>query len=232
MAKFSELRAVATGDIVGSSDLPADRRRQLPDRLRSAYDAVQHTAPEALPYDLAITGGDGWQCYVRNPATALARLLHFWTLLYVQGLPSRMALVVDTVDFVSEEDLNESDGRAFRRSGRLLSSLDDERWFDCSLPDDSSEVHHVAVGSIGELIDLFFHEWTEAQAQAIAGMIGTIGTEREITQEKIAEQWTPEPVTRQAVNRHLKRAHWNRVERTVSRFEHLCHSLQAPTPDE
>jgi hypothetical protein len=232
MAEFSELRAVATGDIVGSSDLPADRRRQLPDCLRSAYDAVQHTAPEALPYDLAITGGDGWQCYVHDPAMALARLLHFWTLLYARGLPSRMALVVDTVDFVSEEDLNESDGRAFRRSGRLLSGLDDERWFDCSLPDESPEVHHVAVGSIGELIDLFFHEWTEAQVQAIAGMIGTIGTEREITQEKIAEQWTPEPVTRQAVNRHLKRAHWNRVERTVSRFEHLCHSLQAPTPDE
>ncbi len=111
MVELSKLHAVATGDIVESSDLPADRRRQLPDRLRSTYETVQQTAPEELPYELAITGGDGWQCYVRNPATALARLLHFWTLLYAQGLPSRMALVVDTVDFVSEEDLNESDGR-------------------------------------------------------------------------------------------------------------------------
>jgi hypothetical protein len=225
MVEFSELHAVATGDIVGSSDLPTDRRRQLPDHLRSAYDTVQQTAPGTLPYDLAITGGDGWQCYIHDPAMALARLLHFWTLLYVRGLPSRMALVVDTIDFVSEENLNESDGRAFRRSGRLLSSLDDERWFDCTLPDELSDVHHVAVGSIGELIDLFFHEWTEAQAQAVAEMVGAIGTEHEITQKKIAEQWTPEPVTRQAVNRHLKRAHWNRVERTASRFEHLCHSL-------
>ncbi|MCS4185609.1 hypothetical protein GGP48_000279 [Salinibacter ruber] len=232
MVELSKLHAVATGDIVESSDLPADRRRQLPDRLRSTYETVQQTAPEELPYELAITGGDGWQCYVRNPATALARLLHFWTLLYAQGLPSRMALVVDTVDFVSEEDLNESDGRAFRRSGRLLSSLNGERWFDGALPTDASEAHHVASEGIGELVDLFFHEWTEAQARAIAGMIGTIGTEREITQEKIAAQWTPEPVTRQAINRHLKRAHWNRVERTVTRFEHLCHSLQTPTLDE
>lgn len=230
MVEFSELHAVATGDIVGSSDLPADRRRQLPDRLRSAYDAVQQTAPKALPYDLAITGGDGWQCYVHDPAMALARLVHFWTLLYAQGLPSRMALVVDTINFVSAENLNESDSRAFRRSGRLLSQLDDERWFDCAIPDESSTAHYLATGSIGELIDFFFQQWTEAQAQAIAGMVGTIGTEHEITQEKIAEQWTPEPVTRQAVNHHLKRAHWNRVERTASRFEHLCHSLQAPTP--
>jgi hypothetical protein len=232
VVELSKLHAVATGDIVGSSDLPADRRRKLPDRLRSAYETVQQTAPEALPYDLAIAGGDGWQCYVHDPARALARLLHFWALLYAQGLPSRMALVIDTINFVSETNLSESDGRAFRRSGRLLSSLDDERWFDCILPDESSEVHHVAGGGIGELIDLFFHRWTEAQAQAVAGMVGAIGTEHKITQKKIAEQWMPEPITRQAVNRHLKRAHWNRVERTVSRFEHLCHSLQAPTPDE
>lgn len=222
MVDRSGLHAVATGDIIASSELSPEERRQLPDVLHREYGAIQQRAPEALPYELTITGGDGWQCYVDDPSTALAHILHLWTRLHTHGLRSRVALVVDTIDFISENGLNESDGAAFRRSGRLLSDLEaDDRWFACRLPDPASTLHQLAAESLSELTDHLLQTWTEAQAQAVAGMLAGVGSEQSVTQTEIAEHWEPEPVTRQTVNRHLKRAHWHRLERTLHRFEQL-----------
>lgn len=229
-----DFHAVARGDVIGSTELSAEDRRQLPEVLRSTYATVQRRAPGTLPYELAILGGDGWQCYVENPASSLARVLHLWALLFARGISSRMALAIDTIDFISDRDLNESDGRAFRRSGRALQGLEDERWFVCLLPDEAPSAYHLAAESISELTDHLLHQWTEAQAQAVAGMLESIGTEQTVTQQAIAEQWEPEPITRQTVNRHLKRAHWDRLERTLDRFDQLIESLSSSisSPDE
>ncbi len=219
-----DLHAVATGDIVASSELPAAERRRLPDTLRGAYAEVRALAPNALPHELVLTGGDGWQCYVRNPVHALPRVLHFCAILQASGLRSRCALAIDTVDFIDEDDLGASDGPAFRRSGRALSRLSDDQRTACLLPDVLSPVYHLAAEGLCELVDHLMQNWTEAQTRAVAGMLRSIGTDLSVTQSDIAEQWEPEPVTRQTVNRHLHRAHWPRLERTLSRFERLtCH---------
>lgn len=227
MLEPSGLHAVVTGDTVGSSDFPPDVRRHLPETLHSAYETIRQRDPASLPYDLAITGGDGWQWYIQNPHTALARVLHFWTLLFAREVSSRMILAVDTIDFLSEEDLNESDGPAFRRSGLQLSTLDEKARFECVLPKEASAAHHLAAESMSELVDHLLQQWTEAQAQAISGRISTVGAGDEITQQEIAENWSPEPITRQTVNRHLKRAHWDRLQRTLDRFETLVASLSS-----
>jgi len=219
------LHAVATGDVVGSSELPSAARRRLPEALRAIYAIVQEQTPDVLPYDLAITGGDGWQCYVDDPTQALARVLHFWTLLYADGLQSRFALAIDTIDFISDGNLNESDGPAFRRSGRALRNLSDRQWVACLLPETVPIVYQLAVDSTFDLIDHLLHQWTEAQAQAVGGMLQNAGTGGSVTQQAIAEQWDPEPVTRQTVNRHLQRAEWSRLERTLSRFERLIQEV-------
>lgn len=225
-----DLHAVGTGDVVGSSGLSASQRRRLPERLRSAYATVQGVDPDALPYDLAITGGDGWQCYVESPVDSLPRLLHFWALLRANGISCRMAVAIDTIDFISEGNVNESDGPAFRRSGRTLEDLPDDQQLACVLPEDAAPVHDLAIESISELIDHFLHQWTAAQAQAVAGIIKSVGTNHSVTQKRIAEEWTPSSVTRQTVNRHLKRAHWDRVERTLSRFTRLIRLLSDLRP--
>ena len=215
------LKAVATGDIVASTDLPSEVRRRLPDKLRETYADLRRDFGDELPHDLAISSGDSWQCFVEQPAMSLACILRFWALLHARGITSRMALAIDTVDFISEGGLNESDGPAFRRSGRGLQDLDDDRWFACLPPTDAPTTIRLAAESIAELVDHLLHDWTEAQARAVAGMLRTFGSDETVTQKSIAEQWQPEPITRQTVNRHLKRAHWDRLERTVTRFQQL-----------
>lgn len=222
---MSDLHAVATGDVIGSSELSVDERRHLPERLRAAYAKSREAAPDALPQDLAIMGGDGWQCYVEDPSQALPRVLHFWTHMCAEGLRSRFAIAVDTVDFISDGNLSESDGAAFRQSGRALETLDDDRWAVCVLPELGTITSSLAADSMFELVDLLLHEWTEAQAQAVAGMLQGVGTERSVTQQAVAEAWSPEPITRQSVNRHLQRAKWVRVERTASHFDQLIEMI-------
>lgn len=218
---MSDLHAVATGDVIGSSELSEDERRRLPERMRRAYMMAKEAAPNVLPYDLAVTGGDGWQCYVEDPSQALPRVLHFWAHLCADGLRSRFAVAVNTVDFISDGNLNASDGAAFRQSGRALEALDDTHWTTCVLPEGESITRALAADGMFELVDLLLHEWTEAQAQAVAGMLRGVGTERSVTQQAVADAWSPEPITRQSVNRHLQRAKWPRVERIASLFDQL-----------
>lgn len=222
---MQHLHAVATGDIVASSKLSASERRRLPKQLREAHSIVRDQDPELLPHPLAINRGDGWQCHIKEPAQALTRILQFWTLSCANGLRSRFALAIDRVDFISEGGLNESDGAAFRRSGRGLQALDSEKWTLCVLPEDIPSVHQLAANSIFDLIDHLMHQWTEAQAQAVARMLQGVGTEISVTQAAVAEQWNPEPITRQSVNRHLQRAHWSRLKRSLFRFEKLIDDI-------
>jgi hypothetical protein len=222
---MSQLRAVATGDVVASSELSISERRRLPNQLQDVYRTVQEQDPEVLPHSLAVVRGDGWQCYIDAPSRALDRVLQFWSLLCVLGIRSRFVLAVDTVDFVTERGPNESDGAAFRRSGRGLNNLASKRWMACKLPEDASVACSLAADGIAELMDHLMHEWTEAQAQAVAGMLRGVGTETSVTQRSIGEQWNPEPITRQSVNRHLHRASWPRVKRALSRFERLVDEI-------
>lgn len=224
---MSRLRAVATGDIVASSDLPPEKRRKMPDTLREAHADLKAHSPDVVPHSLAIVSGDGWQCYIMNPVQAIARILQFWTQLRADDLRSRFVIAIDSVDFISERGLNESVGPAFERSGRALRKLDSERWASCVLPSTASRANQLAMKGLFELIDFLLHDWTAAQAQAVSGRLQSFGTDTDVTQAEIAQQWEPEPITRQSVNRHLQRAHWSRLERTLKRCEEVVRDLSS-----
>lgn len=197
----------------------------MPEQLREAYASLRSRRPDLFPHPLAIVSGDGWQCYIENPVQAVPRVLQFWTQLRAVDLKSRFVISIDTVDFISDRGLNESVGPAFRRSGRALRKLDDDRWASCMLPDAASRTHQFAIEGLFEFIDHLLHLWTAAQARAVSGRLQAFGTDVEVTQAEIAEEWEPEPITRQSVNRHLKRAHWPRLERTLHRCKEVIREL-------
>ena len=221
--------AVATGDMVNSSQLPQPVRAALPDTLRDAYaEATEGLPPEAVS-ELALVSGDGWQCLFHTPEQALGRVLQLAAQLQAEGLATRMALALGTVDRL-RTDLNASDGPALRRSGRGLQQLRADQRFDLLLPDDVPVATTVAAGAIAELCDAWIQAWTPAQAQAMAGVLRGWDGAPVRTQADVAEAWTPEPITRQTVNRHLHRAGWPRLERTLHRFSALVAALRSTSP--
>src|SRR5690606_2240437 len=104
--------------------LGSDDRAQLPDVLRTTYRGLQEYLRSTILYPIDLFGGDSWQMYLAQPEQALAAAIHFRATLFADtGITTRLAIAVDTIDFLNAEKLSESDGAAFRRSGRTLEEL-------------------------------------------------------------------------------------------------------------
>ena len=76
-----------------------------------------------------------------------------------------------------------------------------------------------AFDTIFQLIDFLANEWTEKQAQAIAGAL------QGWTQDEISRSWWEKPITQQAVGQHLDRSGWNAIESALAFFEKGINSL-------
>jgi hypothetical protein len=222
---WSDLRAVATGDIVGFSEMSRDRRRGMSDRLKSAYNGVRRVVGDELPCDLAISSGDRWQVYAERPAIALAVLIAVLADLRAHGIDSRVVLAVDRIDYIEDQNLHESDGAAFRRSGRTIEKMERARRVRCLAPESAETLAQVAMGAVSETIDLIVQSWTEAQARAVVGKSVELYSDQRVTNAAIGESWTPESITKQAVGDHLRKAQWPRIQRTVRRFETIVGEL-------
>jgi hypothetical protein len=228
------LSAVATGDIRDSSDFSNSRRRELPSTLQRAYE--RSVSELDLPGEtrFSITRGDAWQLYVERPEESLHFLLHFLTdLLAAQSaLQSRASLAIDTVDFLAESAVTESDGDAFRKSGQNLEKMNDNRWFECTISAELPISYNICGEALGEFVDLILQDMTSKQAQAVSGMLRVItrsGSGGDTTQKWLAENWDPEPIKQPTLSQHLKSGHWPRIIRQLTRFRRLLNQSQVET---
>ena len=207
-------------------------RRRLAAILRSSYDRVAEVFGESLPYEVAISAGDEWRIYVSCPEAALAVSLAFWTRLRVEGVTSRMVLAVGTVDFIDGGDLHTSDGAAFRRAGRGLEErLGDKSLFALVLPQERGELGEVCAELTSELVDILLKGLTPSKARAVAEMLRPPGGQAPTTSD-IAARWEPDPISRQAVGKHLKRGQWPAIRRTIERYERAISEFQIPEREE
>lgn len=216
--KWLPLHAVVTGDIVASTQLPPGELAALPEQLRQTFRHVEKKIPVESAFSLS--GGDGWQLYVEAPQQALRAVLIFRARLFSEtGLQTRAAFAIDTVDSVRREDLNASNGPAFQRSGRALADLKGTSYLmRCLLREKTHEPFRIAADALCAFADHLAQNWTQAQAQAINFVLAE---KAPITLEEIGKQWKPEPITKQTVGDHMRRAHRDRVEALLSDFERL-----------
>ena len=232
------LHAVLTGDVIGSTRLDADARARLPDALHDAFESVHavHDLRSAIAFD--VFRGDAWQMYVERPAAALRAAVTFRAWLRADAdVDARIALVVDAVDFVDVENVSESDGPAFRRSGYALDGLG-RRTMACLLPEGwTPSTRQLLFNTIASATGAFVDRWTSAQAQAVALTLSLIPTSgRYAGQEQVAAAWTPEPISQPTVSEHLRKAHWDVIEEYLDSFadevEELARDIASGSPPE
>lgn len=110
------LHAVITGDLIGSTRLPADR-------AEAAFVVLERSAAP----DMRFTRfrGDGWQVFVTEPADVLRQALGMAATLAAAGtgLRTRIAIGIGTVISTGTANLSDASGSAFIRSGRALDAL-------------------------------------------------------------------------------------------------------------
>ncbi len=221
------LYAVATGDIVNSTMIASDERRDLPRLLRTSYEETTKLlagVEEPLPIDLF--GGDSWQFCLPDPQRVLAVLTYFRAALFAKaGLRTRCAIAIDSIDFLNRTSISESDGPAFRRSGRLLKTLT-ETELSIVLPEGVTLPSVIACDALARLADNAYRNWTDAQAKAVMYRSAGVLRGKTISQSIIAENWEPAPITQQAVAKHLSRAEWESLNLTLSDFQRLINHIQ------
>jgi hypothetical protein len=205
--------AVLTGDVVDSSKLPKAKRQALPGLLQKASAETRKAFPDAVPLAVDVFRGDGWQLLVGDSVRALRIGLFFRACLRSgtergRGLDTRVAVAIGQVDFVPER-VSQGDGEAYRLSGRGLEEMVRKQRLLLVFPPDREPA---GTSVIVRLLDALARGWTGKQAMALRGAL------RGWTQEKIAQEW-PEPISQQAVTKHLEGAQWPAVGAALAYLE-------------
>ena len=226
--------AVLTGDVVDSTKPGRKTRRSWPDSLRETFEFVKAANPTALPYQIDVFRGDGWQVLVTKPETAM------WVTLAIRARlretktgDTRIAIALGSVKDVVPDRISESRGEAFTRSGRQLEEMgtrkSDAR-LSCVLPKTGNtrqdEIYELIASATTSGADAVAKKWTPAQAQAASRMLKHYYTGG-ITQAKIADDWQPARVEQATVNEHLKKGGWDMVEKSLTQFDQLVSWLRS-----
>ncbi len=207
--------AVISGDFIGFSDLPADVREASYYRLRQAGEELKRMFPSAMPWQVDMFRGDGWQFLLTDPMVSLRAALFFRAYLRARagGHPTdvRLAIGIGSIDYVPDNRVSAGDGVAFRLSGRLLDEMTGRTSGSMRLAVED-ENQDLALDGITLLIGALADNWTERQARAVAGAL------QGLTIGQISQQW-PENISRQAAGKHLVRARWPEIRVGITIFE-------------
>jgi hypothetical protein len=217
MVDPESIRAVLTGDIVGSSRLSVDERRELQDGFSGGTARLEQNFSPQILHKPEIVRGDSWQFAVADPVKSLRIALFFRALIRIslpeEEIDSRIAIGFGTIDFMPGERISSGDGEAYRLSGEGLENLQKPFRMGLFFPDKYRSNLTGALDMIVKLIDREVRQWTKAQAESTAGAL--IG----LTQQQIASNWVDRDITQQAVGQHLERAGWSAIEAGLSFFE-------------
>jgi hypothetical protein len=217
-------RAVITGDVVGSSLLSVEKRRILPEVIRSVSDRLQENF-SALPHPVEIFRGDSWQYLVNDPALSLRTALYFRaevrSTMDVKDLDTRIAIGIGTIDFLPEGNLSGGDGPAFRLSGAALDSLDKGTRLAVAFPGTVKSNLTRALDVILTLLDQECQRWTLRQSASVSGAL------LDYTQQEISRRCFGGGISQQAVAQHLQRAGWGPLERTLDFYEWVLPQITA-----
>lgn len=213
---MSEKRyAVITGEIAESKKISQDELGSIPDIIRESLREVNKNieADNKLVYE--IIRMDQFLCLTETPASALHSALmlasEFRFMAYTQlrtRIDLRLSIGVGPVELFQRE-LRESDGTAFRSAYSGLQSMKrNQRLTIETENEEMNEEFSVACG----FMDILIHDWSDEQAEAM--LLRLTGK----NQMQISEALN---ISQPAVNRRLKAAHYDAIEKFILRYSML-----------
>jgi hypothetical protein len=205
--------AVITGDIVASSLLRASERRLLLKSIGESSRTLRGIMGRAVPLNVDVFRGDGWQILVTDPPRVLRAALLFRALLRATMAPvhcdTRLAIGIGEAELLPRLRVSEGTGEAFERSGHALDAMKKRRMI-FSFPEAAAEG---SLDAIVHLCDAIAVTWTDKQARAMVGAM------RGKTQKEISASWGKTPITQQTAAQHLEAAGWHAVKHGLEEFE-------------
>ena len=197
--------AVITGDVIASTQITGEDRREMLECLQAATKDAHHFMEDFTP---EIFQGDSFQGYSdKNPSLALRESLQIIMTMLRKNFGIRLSIGVGNMSFDGGTS-NVSDGTAFRLSGRNLENLKKEDQliavaFDDEIKNAEWQVH-------SETLNYIIKRCSSLQAEAISEMI------QGKTQVEAAEILQ---IKQPAVQQRLQASGWPLLQTILQRFE-------------
>jgi len=214
----SQLFAVVTGDVIGSTKLTGV---DLTVALRTAYSTVVNLlGEEYFPMEIDIFRGDSWQVLINDPLMSADFTLLFRCALKMNKIQFRAAIGIGTIESVPDDRVSNGLGNAYLHSGRAFEHLGNAAGYtlDVSFPEG------LTIGKLApmiRLLDVITTFWSPDQCRVY------LGVRQGKTQKEIARDWVPESVTQQAVSKHARDMGTDAVDDMLVIFrENICISYQ------
>ena len=209
-----KIYAVLTGDIVKSRSLEPEQSKALQQRLKSATAEFDSIFPGTLVGKLGITRGDGWQVALENSGLALRLALYLRAVVKSEfKTDTRVSIGIGPVDRLELDNIIESTGLAFERSGHGLEALGKRQRlvFSSDLSDRRDEM-------IFQLLDCIICKWTSKESFALAGALLNL-THDAIAEGSPANERSGKKPTRQAISDALTRSSWLETQACIDFLE-------------
>lgn len=209
---MSQIVAVITGDIVGSSRTPISHREEQLAALRTI---LEQSVPAQKQQSWEIFRGDSFQLLLPDPSTALRAAIRIRCGLRVAQPPdlpdtwdARMGIGIGEISRAAAS-VSESDGEAFRRSGGELDALKGENRLSFRTGDRERDRE---LNTASALLDALISKWTAAQAETVLGL-----TENKV-QQTIADELG---ISQAAIHYRVKGAGWFAITTFLDRFAEI-----------
>lgn len=207
--------SVITGDIVNSSNLNTLERERVLEFIKTIFINFEKEEGKItnLHSNYAIARGDSFQVIIKNPQNSFrysillrAGLRSLFQKDTVELCDARISIGIGSVDYWGET-ISESDGDAFRYSGRNLDKAKNKRRLLIEL-DDKELNEELDVYLI--LLDSIINDWTYSRSQIVYEKL------LEPKQLNIAKKMG---LSASAISKSLNSAHWDAIEALLNRFE-------------
>lgn len=199
---------VVTGDVARSRDLTDSDRRELQRTMLELLEAVNQERGDDSIAPFSLSGGDEFQGVLRPEAELFGLIRRLQAEVHPVGL--RFGIGIGGISTDVRPRSQEMDGEAFVRSREALDAAKENRseiWFRTP-----SESFDLAANTICRLMTAIRSDWSEVQHRRAR-------RKREgWTDERIAKA---EDVSRQAIGRSLRRAHYEAVREAEARIDGL-----------
>ncbi|MCK5035950.1 MAG: hypothetical protein KAS73_08675 [Candidatus Sabulitectum sp.] len=202
--------AVLTGDINASSRMGKREAKNLEKILRASFQELVANRHDIEADHFTCFRGDSWQFVVGDATAAASAALYFRASLIIQSydafgirLNSSVSIGFGSIDFFPDSESSAGGGKAYELSGKRLDKIR-KRLPGMSVsglgPPDPG------VSAMLGVIDALVRHWTPSRARAVCLSL------QSLTQIEIASKWEPEPISQQAVHKHLQSAGWPAIE--------------------
>ncbi len=207
--------AVATGELAPGSRVSDAQFSKIPDLIRASFQAVNRLVPKEGKLKYEIIRMDEFLTMSESPEHSMRSLMMLFSafrFLSYKELSERLDLRIcegiGPVEY-AQNHLRESDGTAFRSSSNGMAMLKRNQRLSIITPDKALNAEFALSCNF---MDILIHDWSDEQAEAM--FLNLTGKNQMEISQLLG-------ISQPAVNRRLKAAHCETINKFIKRFEYL-----------